>query len=415
MRFKPIRNDTDVERETWQRPLGALPERFWDAIVVGAGPAGAMASRYLAGMGHCVLVIDKQRFPRDKVCGDALIPDSIRCLQRAGLYDAVARAGYRLGTVDVYSPSQAVLSLSGAFITCKRIVLDHILARAAAEHDAVVCQGHVADIAVLEDHTVAVACKGYGRPLRARVALIATGADVSLLSRCGMAERPRATAVALRCYIRSSYVIDRLTLSFDRAIVPGYAWIFPVSRDEYNVGCGVLYHPKKKTEFNLRDIYRRFVSAFPLCRSLMVKSTASTPLQGARLRCGLRGACVAPGGNVLAIGETIGATFPFTGEGIGKAMETGEIAAEIVHDALTHDAFDRLHDFPRRLEQQLRPRYKGYQMAEDWLGNAWLNDLVIRRARKSRFLREAMNGIITETVDPGAIFSFRGLLKSLWK
>ncbi len=57
----------------------------WDALVVGAGPAGASAAYWLAQHGHSVLVVDKKRFPREKTCGDGLTPRAVAQLHSMGL------------------------------------------------------------------------------------------------------------------------------------------------------------------------------------------------------------------------------------------------------------------------------------------------------------------------------------------
>ena len=68
-------------------PAGGGP---WDAVVVGAGPAGATAARQLARQGHRVMLLDSRAFPREKVCGHALLADALACLERVGLLDEVA-------------------------------------------------------------------------------------------------------------------------------------------------------------------------------------------------------------------------------------------------------------------------------------------------------------------------------------
>ena len=64
--------------------LDQLPEHC-DAIVVGAGPAGAACAQLLARAGRAVVIVDQHAFPRDKVCGDGLIPDAHRALERLGV------------------------------------------------------------------------------------------------------------------------------------------------------------------------------------------------------------------------------------------------------------------------------------------------------------------------------------------
>ena len=102
-------------------------------------------------------------------------------------------------------------------------------------------------------------------------------------------------------------------------------------------------------------------------------------------------------------------------KGIGKAMESAEIAAHVVDKALSSDDLEDLNDYPRLIERHLRPRYRGYEVASRWLSQAWLNDLVALRVSKSDFLRNAVAGIITEEDDPREVFSLRGILRSFWK
>jgi flavin-dependent dehydrogenase len=138
-----------------------------------------------------------------------------------------------------------------------------------------------------------------------------------------------------------------------------------------------------------------------------------SPLRGARLRCGLEGSSARGPGNIVAVGEQIATTYPFTGEGIGKAMESGEMAAQHVARALATGDSRHLDEYARRIDEELRPRFRGYALAQRWLARPWLNDLVARRIRKAGYLREAVRGIVAETVDPADVFSWRGVARSL--
>ena len=93
-------------------------------------------------------------------------------------------------------------------------------------------------------------------------------------------------------------------------------------------------------------------------------------------------------------------------------METGEIAAEVAHEALASGDLARLREFPGRIERELRPKFLGYRIAESWFSRPWLNDFVARRIRRSGFLQELVAGIVNETVDPREVFSLRGMLRS---
>lgn len=71
----------------------------WDAVVIGAGPAGALAARLVAAAGARVLLVDRKPFPRDKVCGGCLNGKALAVLAAAGLGGLVDRPG--LGAVDL--------------------------------------------------------------------------------------------------------------------------------------------------------------------------------------------------------------------------------------------------------------------------------------------------------------------------
>ena len=74
-----------------QKTLHQVPGRIWDVVIVGAGPAGSIAAFYLASKGHRVLILDRARVPREKVCGDCLTADALECLERRDLYEEMGQ------------------------------------------------------------------------------------------------------------------------------------------------------------------------------------------------------------------------------------------------------------------------------------------------------------------------------------
>src|SRR5262245_4834748 len=118
------------------RPPCSCPRRSaaamrCDALVVGAGPAGSVAARVLAQGGLDVVLADRHSFPRDKACGDALIPDALAALRRLGLHERVLDGARSLGALDIYAPGGARVRLAGPAACLPRVVLDDALRRAA--------------------------------------------------------------------------------------------------------------------------------------------------------------------------------------------------------------------------------------------------------------------------------------------
>src|SRR3954454_1622195 len=110
--------------------LDQLPERC-DAIVVGAGPAGSAVAQMLARGGRDVVLVDAQAFPRDKVCGDGLIPDAHRALARLGVLDAVMAEARQATTLGCIAPRGGRIDVPGRLSVLPRKRLDDIVCRAA--------------------------------------------------------------------------------------------------------------------------------------------------------------------------------------------------------------------------------------------------------------------------------------------
>lgn len=384
-----------------------------DVIIVGAGPAGTTAAYRIAAAGHSVLLLDKKAFPREKVCGDGLIPDALRALRSLGLYDRVRETGHLVRQLTIMSPSGIRINIPSECVTLRREILDALLLERAADAGADFRVGNVIDVIQTDGETVSVSVEALNSRLRARIVLLATGADVRLLGRLGMLRRSSPSAVALRCYVRSPVESNELLVSFDRSIAPGYAWIFPMGGQEYNVGCGVFYQGRGSQRTNLRTAFDRF-SMTPVARRLLREGQVMTPLRGARLRAGLSGAALGAHGRIIPIGETIGTTYPYTGEGIGKAMETAAIAARQINLALSQESTEPLEQIGVALKQDIAPKYVGYRIAQKWISRPWLSDLLAARIRANSALQEATAGILDETTDPRRVFSWRNLAPS-WR
>lgn len=409
---------TRLPPEQWQspgqQPVGAVREREFDVLIVGAGPAGSVAAIHLVEQGHRVLLLDKEHFPREKVCGDGLIADALRSLGKAGLLDSVRHLGRCMRTASVFSPSRIEFPVAGEYITVKRRVLDALIAARAVEAGAAFAEGNVAQITERPGEGVAVQVEGLDELICARYAIIATGAHVKLADTLDAVTRYDPSAAAVRCYVRSGFPLDRPIGSYDRSITPGYGWIFPMRDNEYNVGVILFYRNGKKPRQGLRAALDEFLAEFPLARELMGSGEIISPVKGALLRCGMIGSRPLASDRILLTGETIGTTFPFTGEGIGKAMETAEIAARVLHEALASNRPDAVRDYAAIIERELKGRYLGYELAQKWLRHPRLNDFMSRRVSKSAYLQQALAGIIAETADPRSIFSLRGIWRSLW-
>jgi geranylgeranyl reductase family protein len=426
--------------------LAQLPERC-DVLVVGAGPAGSAAAQLLARAGRDVVLIDSQAFPRDKVCGDGLIPDAHRALARLGVLDAVMAEAHSATTLACISPRAGRVDVPGRLAVLPRKRLDEIICRAAVAAGARMfaparfvaplreggASGRANDDAAagrvnVDDETgrVVGATLRHGdteRAIRARWVVLATGAQPQATIAAGLCQRRTPSAIALRGYVENAAMDARITsleVVWHRRLAPGYGWIFPCGDGLFNIGVGVAQGERDAgggrttPGRNLREMFAAFLQLYAPARELVEggrwQAEAGQELKGAPLRCSLEGARLeAPG--VLVTGEAAGSTYAFTGEGIGKAMETAMLAAEAIL-ASDDDAAVRA-DYAARV-LALKPRFDVYEKANRANEHPWLIDLLVWSARRSPRRVQRMAGVLEETHIPTDAVTVRGVLRRLF-
>lgn len=397
----------------WNQPLDSLPERC-DVLVVGAGPAGSACARVLAHAGRHVVLIDAQSFPRDKVCGDGLVPDTHEALRRLGVHERVMALAHRAKAAQCVGPSGQSIDVPGELAVLPRRDLDALLCTAAIEAGAQMI-APARFITPQRDQTgrVVGARLGHGgqtREVSCRWLVLATGAAPAALLSADLCQRRTPSAMALRTYVRHPGMvgdIPNLRFVWHRRLRGGYGWIFPTADGRFNIGAGLLdSHTERNKARNLRELFDDFLAVDPLAARLMREGEVLGELKGAPLRCDLEGSqSQAPG--VLVTGEAAGATYAFTGEGIGKALETGIAAAESIATAVDEDQ-SVMTDYGRRLDA-LRPRFAMYRKAASFNQHPALISLVIWRARRSERMVARLSDILNERRMPGSLLSWRGI------
>jgi flavin-dependent dehydrogenase len=212
--------------------------------------------------------------------------------------------------------------------------------------------------------------------------------------------------------------IKALEVVWHKRLRKGYGWIFPCPDGVFNIGVGLAHSHRADADgrgtmqdVNLREMFADFCDLYAPARELMAGGVLQGELKGAPLRCSLAGARYSRPG-LLATGEAVGSTYAFTGEGIGKALETGILAAGTVVGARR----EALDDTTARARYEaallaLKPRFDLYERANRVNDHPWLADLLIWRANKSARILRRMEGVLEETGNPGNLISARGLLR----
>jgi len=294
------------------RRRGDICVSAYDVIVVGAGPAGSTAAALLASAGKRVLILDKSKFPRDKVCGDCLNPSAWRILDRLGLAEAI-RA---LHPTEVQRVEFAGISGHMVAVDLPRSEQPEIVVR-RRDLDELLVRRAVACGAEFRDGCAVTAIEGgwivntsIGQ-FSARVILAADGRNSTVARMTGRLPTASRERIAIQAHVPSASLTigNSVRMFFHRL---GYGGIASIDADVTNL-CLV-----SKTE-NIDALRAYAESHFQL--NPKTRWNSITPLQRADARP------IAADG-VFLLGDAARVVEPFTGEGIYYAMRTGELAAD---------------------------------------------------------------------------------------
>lgn len=388
-----------------------------EVLVIGAGPAGSAAARVLALAGHDVVVVDQRAFPRDKVCGDGLISDALHALAVLGIDADVEQCAWHGHELRVYAPGGTHVSLRGDYSTLPRERLDELLLGAATRAGAAFVHG-TATSPLQAGGPVSgarVRTRDGEHTITARFTVLAGGANLTLLEAFGLSGPKKPEAVAGRAYYEApqdvAAELDHLVVAYDEQWCPGYGWIFPSPGNRFNVGVGLF--GDAAAHGRLHQFHDTFCRKFPLAARLLDASTCVRPFRGAPIRSGLRQPTFGRPG-LLAAGEMVAATYSATGEGIGKAMESGMLAAELIGEALRGQRpADGLENAYRsEFERRFLGRYRAYGVAQRWAAHPTLLNLLAWRAQRGSFVQTQLESLVAERGDASELFSVSGLFKA---
>ena len=390
----------------------------YDALVVGAGPAGAAAAFWLAQQGHDVLIVDKKRFPREKTCGDGLTPRAVFQLHEMGLADQLSGFQRYEGlrsmahgiTLELRWPEHPDFPDYGYVV--RRRDLDEMVADRAVKAGATLWPASEAVSPLVEGGLVTGATilrreTGVTETVRARCVVVADGAN----SRFGRAlgtsrDRSYPMGMAIRGYFTSPFhdepwIESHLDLR-DREgnQMPGYGWIFPVGDGTVNVGAGLLDTFTGFKSINTTKLMDAFVATAP-ARWGISPATACGPPVGGKLPTG---GSVTPkaGPTWIVAGDAAGSINPFNGEGISYAYETGRMVADAVHQALEGDGL-ALQRYPDQLEEIYGAYFKVARTFVKVIGNPAIMREVTRIGMHSRPLMEWVLRIMANLLRPDEI------------
>ena len=438
----------ETEGQFWTHPIdtGKVPEAeaSFDAIVVGGGPGGSAAAGYLAMENKKVLLIEKDVWPRDKICGDAVGGKSLSHVKALGVKEILESTphfrvtGIKFSSpngkeVRVALPEEDVQKLEAGY-SLPREQFDYLLFRNTQElvrnaGGHVIQDGEVREVILKDDQAIGVQVRIGGR----------NGEVISYFSEeiIGAAGYRCPVAKTLVEKIHDEKMLDRrhycggyreywenvkgcegnvgdIEIHFVDTVIPGYFWLFPVSQNVTNVGIGMVMSLMDKQGKKLKAMQKDVIENHPIFspRFKDAKFVEGSG-KGWQLPFGSprKGADMQPrrmaGNNIRLVGDAASLVDPFSGEGVGNALLSGKLASDHIIEQRPYE------EYQKEIWEVLGPELTNSLRMQNMSRKKWLINWFVGKASKKPEIQEMMTEMIASKETQENLHSPLFMIKTL--
>lgn len=371
----------------------------FDVIICGAGPAGCTAALALGSSGLKVALIEKERFPRDKICGDAVPAFVPKVLNTINPEYAIAFENLviknKVSKCRIISPDQHVMDLTfpeEGFV-CRRMVFDSFLFELAGslQNISLFQVSPVIDVSVSQENVLVTI--GENIHLKAQIVIGCDGAN-SIIKRklAGSGNNKSDFSFSVRTYFSNlkDTSDEILEFYFLRNLLPGYFWIFPLAGNLFNVGLGMPLKKASRGEINLAKELLNITKTVSGISYKFSNADMTSDIKGHLLPVSDQRNPIS-GDRFMLCGDAASLVNPVSGAGIGQAMQSGRYAGWQVLKCFDKNDFSAgfLKEYDLIVFEKIRKVTRRYKSIRKFVINSeWELNAVIKAGSSSKSFRK---------------------------
>jgi menaquinone-9 beta-reductase len=391
-----------------------------DITIIGAGPAGLTTALMLGKKEISCLLIDKDQFPRQKICGDGLSGKVVSILEKIdpGYVAELGQSDFATESkaVRFFSPSLKMMELSfqpekettATGFVCKRIDFDQFLLNQALKFPSINFQYGIRVENLVRNNDSVILEDKEGRQIAVtRLVLFAAGANRKLIRQLDPTYITPSVGIGVRGYfenVTGSNQNNAIEIHFLKELLPWYFWIFPFHDGSANAGLALPSQKAKDNQLNFRELFYHLIEKYPHLKKRFEKASLNGKMEAARLPY-YSGPMQIAGDNYLLLGDAASLIDPFTGEGIGNAMLSGYYAAETAVDCLESKDFTPLitKNYQQKIDKNPGAELKLGLKLQNLARRQFILNLVIGRASRDENTRKSISEMLYSNEQKGKL------------